>query len=288
MRALALFIMRGRFQAVIIALIGSWVPLLSQAALGMVTLRKGWQEGLLLSLWALLPLLAGLWIGDVGFVLVYATSAVLFVTYALALVLRATVSWSHTLFLAVVLSIFSVLVINFFVADLSEELTGVYRTIIKDMASSGVEGGAGSAQGFGGFTSIETSSLIAFWIGITSIAGVLLARWFQALAYNPGGFQREFHDLRLNVPLAVVSLLAFLFCTFKGNDYRLWAHLLGFPLALAGLGLVHFVVVRLKWGVTPLVLMYVALIIFSPLAVVLIVAAFSDVWLDYRQKFIKQ
>lgn len=45
MRALAEFIVRGRLQAALVALFGSLVPLVSPAAISLVTLNKGLSEG---------------------------------------------------------------------------------------------------------------------------------------------------------------------------------------------------------------------------------------------------
>lgn len=55
MRALAEFIMRGRPQACLVALVGVIVPLIGPASVGLVTLRKGSFEGALVALWATLP-----------------------------------------------------------------------------------------------------------------------------------------------------------------------------------------------------------------------------------------
>ena len=57
MRGLAEFIMRGRWQALAVAALGAGSLLfgwISASAVALVTLRKGWTEGMWLTLWALL------------------------------------------------------------------------------------------------------------------------------------------------------------------------------------------------------------------------------------------
>ncbi|MEZ5581549.1 MAG: hypothetical protein R3F37_01040 [Candidatus Competibacteraceae bacterium] len=40
---------------------------------------------------------------------------------------------------------------------------------------------------------------LIFANGLASLlCGLLLGRWWQALLFNPGGFSREFHELRLD------------------------------------------------------------------------------------------
>ena len=90
MRGLAEFIMRGRWQALAVVVLGAGSLLfgwLSAAAVALVTLRKGVADGAWLVFWALLPAVLAAWMsGDIG-------SVVLLVgTFALAVVLRLTVS----------------------------------------------------------------------------------------------------------------------------------------------------------------------------------------------------
>jgi len=90
MRGLAEFIMRGRWQALAVAVIGAGSLLfgwLSAAAIALVTLRKGVVDGSWLVLWALLPALLAAWMsGDIGSIVLLAG------TFALAVVLRVSVS----------------------------------------------------------------------------------------------------------------------------------------------------------------------------------------------------
>ena len=112
MRALAEFIMRGRLQAALVALVGSLVPMLSPATVSLVTLSRGVKEGLLVMLWGLLPLLLAFYGSAINPMITLATMAGLLVVVTSSEVLRLTVSWTSTLTVMMALSALSVLILN--------------------------------------------------------------------------------------------------------------------------------------------------------------------------------
>jgi hypothetical protein len=112
----------------------------------------------------------------------------------------------------------------------------------------------------------------------------MLARWWQATLYNPGGFQQEFHQLRLNPIQAVACFAAVIYCWSQGGDYQTWSSLFALPLLLVGIAIVHHLVkvknVSRQW----LVLFYIALLLFSPLTVLLVTLAVMDTWTNFRAR----
>lgn len=279
MRSIAEFIMRGRSQAVMIALLGSWVPILTQATLGLVSLRKGWQEGLLVTLWALLPALVAYWIGDVALTLAFASVAVILVTYFCAIVLRLTVSWPAALSALVALSCLCALISVFAVDNIVLETQEFLEQLVRDVDPEVRK------ELFDSWTHIWCGGMIGFWISVSAVVGLLVSRWWQALLYNPGGFQKEFHQLRLNNALALVSLVATVYCEFRGKEYGFWAHIFALPLILAGLGLLHCAVAKMNKGFALLIVSYFGLLLAPPLLLVLALAGLTDVWLNYRKRF---
>jgi len=99
MRGLAEFIMRGRWQALAVAVLGSVLVIaapISAAAIALVTMAQGMRNGTWVALWALLPALLLGWVsGDygTGFLLlsVYVGAAVLAQTLSLSLALIAII-----------------------------------------------------------------------------------------------------------------------------------------------------------------------------------------------------
>ena len=99
MRDLAEFIMRGRWQALAVAVIGSVLVIaapVSAAAIALVTLGRSVRDGAWVALWSMLPALLLGWVsGDYGTGLlllsVFVGAAVLAQTYSLSLALLAVV-----------------------------------------------------------------------------------------------------------------------------------------------------------------------------------------------------
>jgi len=127
--------------------------------------------------------------------------------------------------------------------------------------------------------------LIALILAVSALMSLFVARWWQALLYNPGGFAEEFHGLRLQPAVAGFLLLAVIGATRLPNGYEFWAELVAVPLLLAGLALVHHVVKFLQAGRQWLVFMYVGLIFFGPSVGVLLVGlGFADSVMNLRSR----
>lgn len=281
MRLLADFIMRGRLYAACAAILGSWIPLLSQTVIGLVTLRKGWAEGLIVLIVASLPVVYATVTGDFGLAIVAATLGVFVTAYAQAIVLRATASWEATLVVTVGVSSAIAGLIWLSNPNLGQDIAEFFKGYLPDAEPSPSDQIALFWQGF---TAFKACGLIAFWIGFSSLAGIVVSRWFQAILYNPGGFKSEFHALRLGYPVAGVCGAIVIYCWLNDHEYVFWGNLFSAPGALAGLALVHYALARFKWGFGAVVAVYVALLFVRPLAMVVIFLGVSDAWMDYRKK----
>jgi hypothetical protein len=117
----------------------------------------------------------------------------------------------------------------------------------------------------------------------TAVAMTMLARAWQAGLYNPGGFRKEFHALRLSPAIAVVCALTMVIGPVLGLNSMLLVWAAGTPLFIAALGLVHGVVGRKQLSGNWLAMFYLALVLLGPsLMLLLLVLAFVDSWLDIR------
>jgi len=201
-KALTEYAMRGRLQAVTVALIGSWLPFVSQAILGVVTLRKGWQEGLIVTLWASLPAFVGLWMAKVSAPIALASIVVFFIGYVGCCVLRSTISWPLALSVSALASALAAAVI---VGATDSVVTDVRDFFEKAMQGQTAENASQVASEIENWNTVSVAGVIAIWVSVTTVVGMLIARWWQSLAFNPGGFQEEFHQMRLNVSIAVTS-----------------------------------------------------------------------------------
>jgi hypothetical protein len=280
LRALAEFIMRGRAQACAVGLLGNLFPFVSPATIGLVTLRKGSVEGLLVALWAVLPLIVLIYISDSSPLLTAVSVASLFMMVVAANVLTWSVSWSWTMLSSVVAGGLIASGLGFVLSDDVELLVAEIGEIIAKMdaePSSEREVLVPGRQFMLG--------LIAWVLALSSIVSLLLSRWWQALLFNPGGFQEEFHSLRLSNQLAVAVLIAVVAGFYLPTEYRPWAQLAAIPLLLSGVALIHHVVKTLQLGSQWLMLMYFGLFVFSPTTGALLVGlAFSDSMLNLRSR----
>jgi hypothetical protein len=278
-RALAEFIMRGRMQASVVALLGSWFPLISPATVALVGLRRGAQDGMLILLWAVLPSLATLFVGDLGLLMTLFTLAGLLTTFAVALMLSSRFSWSQSLIGLVVLSSFFGLLLNVLTPDSIQTVVNLLAEKLEQ-----VQAQADQAPAIMMPSLVFVIGLISYVIAINSVLSLLLARWWQATLYNPGGFQTEFHLLRLGPVQTLICIVAMVFCGLQGEDYQAWLSLMGLPLLLAGIALVHHVANIRNTGGQWLVLFYLMLLLFNPIILVLMAVAALDTWINFRTR----
>ena len=279
MRVLAEFIMRGRMQASVVALLGSWFPLISPATVALVGLRRGAQDGMLILLWAVLPSLATLFVGDLGLLMTLFTLAGLLTTFAVALMLSSRFSWSQSLIGLVVLSSFFGLLLNVLTPDSIQMVVNLLAEKLEQIQAQ-----ADQAPAIMMPSLVFVIGLISYVIAINSLLSLLLARWWQATLYNPGGFQTEFHLLRLGPVQTLICIVAMVFCGLQGEDYQAWLSLMGLPLLLAGIALVHHVANIRNMGGQWLVLFYLMLLLFNPIILVLMAVAALDTWINFRTR----
>lgn len=231
MRGLAEYIMRGRSQAVIVAVISAGIPMffwVSAAAVGLVTLRRGIQDGGVVCLWAIVPAAVVAWYGEI--MPVFAIPGVM----ALAWLLRTTVRWSWVLGAAAVLGLaFSASLISVGETYL-EYVTQMFAQVFE-----GVEQDAGSSVVIEPPTALEVAGMFGLVQTVTLTVCTLIARWWQAMLFNPGGFRSEFHGIRLAPIQALGLIAAAMGLGALGPGFQMWSWMPLVPLLFAGLGLVH-------------------------------------------------
>lgn len=263
MRALAEFIMRGRAQACCVALLGTFFPFVSPATIGLVTLRKGSTEGLVILLWAALPSIVSYYFGQGSGLLTLVSVVSLLMMVVSANVLRVTSSWQATMLATMLVAIAVTLGFGLLLSAEVDLLIAKVSEIFAEIAAS-----QGGQQAEGQEPVVPTRplvlGLVALMLSISAIVSLLLSRWWQAMLYNPGGFGEEFHNLRLDIRVAGGSLLAFTLLLYLPGDFRFWAELMALPLLISGLSLVHYGVKALSQGRQWLVFMYVGLVVSGP------------------------
>lgn len=280
MRALAEFIMRGRAQACVVALLGNIFPFVSPAAIGLVTLRKGSIEGVIVTLWAVLPLIGTYYLSEGNQLLTLVSVAALFMMVISANVLRITTSWQWTMLVSVVVGVVTALVTGWLFANaidqFVQDVSDVFAQIAEEQKLQETPFVPGRQFILG---------LMAWMLTLSAIASLLVSRWWQALLFNPGGFQQEFHGLRLDSRVALMLLAAVIAGLYLPSEYKPWLQLLSVPLLICGLALIHHSVKFLNVGGQWLGLLYFGLVVTgSSTAILLVSLGFADSILNLRPR----
>lgn len=270
--------MRGRREALLVAVLATVVPMffwVSASVVGLVTLRRGPREGVLLMLWAMLPCLALAWLGEIM------PAAALAGMWVVATVLRVTVSWQLTLVAIAGMG----LLMGGALVTVGAAYLAEAEKLVAGFFSSLAEQGDPAAAALQPPGAVQIAGIFGFMHALTLLGCVAVARWWQASLYNPGGFRAEFHALRLS-PAMVAALGASALALYgQGPEVQVWAWILLLPLLAAGAGLVHALVAARKGtGAGWLGFFYAALLLVPLVKYVAVTLAALDSVTDLRRR----
>lgn len=298
MRVLASYIMRGRYQAILVIAISAALSILlppfsylSGAGVGLVTLRHGPQEGMFVSLGAALGLgiFAHLLLGNPFPGLAFALLVGL-PMWGLAWTLRSTASLALTVTAAALLGVLLIISLHLLVPSPAAQWRAILDTLKPALTQSGMFSDAqltkaGLDQLAQGMTLLLASATV-----LSLTISLFIARWWQAILYNPGGFRAEFHELRLMrswaaPTLAVLAVAVLANGAAKQIALELLVVML-IPYMIQGVALVHRVMAKLGAHVAWLVAMYGLLLVALPqMAMVLMTVGFADTWFNLQSYF---
>lgn len=291
MKFLANYIMRGPMQAILVASATALVPPLgyfSGGTVGLVALRLGPLEalkvvggtmavtvliGMLIARNPLGPLLltVGLWL------------PVMVVAYHL----RRAVRLERSLLIAGLFGLILVAGVHVAVPD----PTAWWHTMLERMVSDAPTEQRHALQRMMGQIAPVMTGVLAAALTFGVIASLFLARWWQAMLYNPGGFRQEFHALRFGKAFGLVTVVLVILASLSVPGAGLLRDLL--PLLvllqlLQGLAVVHTLVADAGASRAWLVAIYVLLalpMVTTQAALTLAVAGVVDNWMDFRMLF---
>ena len=282
MRGLAEFIMRGRWQALGVAVLGSgsllfgWV---SAAAIALVTLRNGSASGGWLTLWAILPaMIIAAISGDTGSVLL------LLGTFSLAVILRESVSLSLAVMASVPLALLGGAALTLFNGVFLQELVATFNQALAQLEQELAQGEAAETV-FNAVSVPQVAALLATGNAVIALLSLILGRYWQASLYNPGGFGEEFRALRLPVGAVLLMASAALVLWWMGADWRVWSAVVVLPLTIVGFSLLHAFAKRAGKGVTWLALMYALWIVLDPVKWLWVGCVVIDTFADVRGRW---
>lgn len=276
--------MRGRWQALAVAVLGAGSLLfgwISAAAIALVTLRQGVASGGWLVFWALLPAVVASWLsGDPGSVLL------LLGVFVLAVVLRATVSLALVVAASALVGLISGGGLLLIGADFLAQLVDVFAALLEQLQSN-VATEESMALVLSAPSTVQVAGILAAGNAVTAVLSLLLARYWQALLYNPGGFREEFHALRLP-PLWTTGLGLLSLAVWAQEPWVSgWALVVSVPLMFCGFSLVHAYVAASGRGASSLVIFYLLWLFVDPVKGLLLGCVVADAWIDFRRRWVR-
>lgn len=255
------------------------------ALVALVALRKGTVAALSVAAFAVPMLLAVSYFSGSGMLLPLAVLGLWAPVILLSAVLRSTGS------LALMLQAGAALAGGTLVAwyAIDPDPAGTVRVFLETqllpmLKDTGSDSGSPTEDQLDALARIIPGLVGAGGLVVTALA-ILIGRWWQAVAFNPGGFRRDFHRLRHGRTAALVVAGLMLAAALTGQPV-----LSGFALAGAvtlifqGIALVHGVIAAAGqsglwlWGMYGLLLLLPL-----PAAVLLAVAGGLDNWMDFRR-----
>ncbi|MBT6481083.1 MAG: hypothetical protein HOK53_04205 [Gammaproteobacteria bacterium] len=273
MRGLAEFVMKGRKQAIMAVLLLGLIPLLnllSPVLVGLVVLRKGFQEAVQVLVWAILPIGGWALAGDpVPLIMLLGITG-------LAGLLRSSESWEFTLLAAIAVGV---------CVEIYLRLQPAVLDLIFLQMQPYFEANAIQGEQLDALRDVMTSFMGAVYMFL-SIILLMLARWMQAALFNPGGFQKEFHGLRVEQNVALILVSCMMLANFEILIPQTWMLYLVLPLMFSGIALIHAVVAAKKLSSLWLAVLY-ALIVLPLIANLVVLLALLDSWYDFRTRLTK-
>jgi hypothetical protein len=264
--------MRGRVQATLVVVISAVLPLLfwlSAAAGSLVLLRRGFKDATLVIVGGLLAGLAVWVMGDP------ITFLVIVGALALAAMLRAEHPWSRVLLASAVFAVAFSLVLDLALAQTFDVLAKAFAEAMPQIEGQPVLSGELIRPVLVASTAVT--------VQLFSVLALMLARYWQAALYNPGGFGREFRELKLPKQTMAVLVAVMVVAPFIGPQFIILASASSLVLVLAGIALMHGLVAQGRLAGFWLVGMYVTLpLIMQLIYPLLMVLAIVDSLIDFR------
>ena len=295
MKSFANWVMKGRMQAVIAALLFAafglvLTPLMlfSSAVIILTVLRQGWLEGTLvivasLAVFGLGALMSAMPAGMllVG-LMVWLPAALLGGVLGMTGSLRITIEVAALLAAGIVVLQYGLVgdPAAFWAAGLNDVLQRIDPEALSASSAAQLQQSVELVAGW------MAGGVAAVWL-LGSIASLVLARHWSALIDQPGAFGAEFRRLRFGRwALLIVPLLLIVGVLASGGEPTLIGqlYLVGMLLFMVqGISLVHGLVTDFGASRAWLIGMYLLLFLLAPQAVPLLaVAGYVDGWLDFR------
>jgi hypothetical protein len=307
----AQFVLHSRLRAVVMAVFFVFLPLFRPfgwAVLGLVTLRKGAIEG------GFVLIVLGLFLVSMGLqvekfasqeALEQTSSVVLWLSTAglllsgvlvwfFALILRQYASWSKVLQAGLWGSVFIIACAHIIHPDLASWWVPVVEDSLRHMQKM-FKTKLPPITEFSALAGTVMTGMQIVMALLVSLLSLLIARWWQASLYNPGGLGQELLQARLGIAetglLGVLALLMLTEVSVLGKAIAVdLIPVVGAIFILAGICLVHRFLAVMKRPWMGVIIFYglIPIVGFRNMMFLLISLAVIDSWVNLGGRFIKR
>ena len=266
------------------------VSIVSSAAVALVTLRRGGYEGLyiLIASYVLAAILGLVIFGSFQFALLYGP-----LIWLIAMILREVKELSIAVEITVLFGVAGIVVFFIFVNDPA----AMWGSILTQMTQPVLENSDVDfpvekiKQNIQFFSHFMTGGVAAGSVyGL--LFGLFLARWWQSVLYNPGGFREEYLSLKVRPKLAIVSIvIAAIAWLMSGVLSEIcWNITILFVVlyTIVGTAILHIVFSTMKTRFFMVPFLYLTLVFVPHMTIVVVIVGVIDTWLDLRSKFLNK
>ncbi len=267
----------------IVSLIMPPVSIVSSASVALVTLRRGAVEGLIVlgCSTAVAGLLGYFLVGNFQFVLLYGMVLWLPV-WVISIILREGRYLSLAVEIAVLLGVLGVIGFYLYNADLAV----MWKAILTQMVPSNAP--VADITHTLDVMSHYMTGIVAAASVFGLLFGLFLARWWQALLYNPGGFKQEFLSLNTHPRLALGSIAVVVIAALSSGVISEIAWnitiLLLVLYVFIGTAVLHALFGSMKMGRFMVPMFYVTLFLIPHAMLPVALVGLSDAWMNLRNK----
>lgn len=267
------------------------VGLFSGAAVALITLRISWQEGLIYTLLGSAVLAIASYLRDESLEISTGLIGWLPIVF-FASFLAQTGSWQRTLQALLTVSIAGVLLFHLYEPEPAlfwQATLEQFKPILQEAYQLSSTEADKLLQGMADWMTAVFTAAIA----ITVALALLLARHWQAMLYNPGGFGKEFRELSIGKIPALVMVLCIVLAIVVGSTLAVEILIIAIGIfMLQGIAIAHSVVYQLEMGAGWLVALYVLLfvlilVLLPQMFVLLATFGIIDNFIDFRAKIAK-
>jgi hypothetical protein len=263
--------------------LGVPIAWLGEIIIALITLRLGFYRGSQVALAAFVPL-------ALAFLFFVQHSVIVFEAYALAwiivfaLVLRWTKGWGPLLLFSAIIAMVHVVSVQLFYPEITQFWLTQLHSAVDHSAFFKNTDPKQQKQMFDYLASIATGFTATF-IVVGQLTVLLLARWWQASLFNPGGLRQELTNISMPF-IGSIGLMMIYFGTLYWpglfNDLIITAT---YPFTLSGLSLLHFYAERQNYGKFLLISVYLLFVtMFFIMLNLLAFISVIDSYIDLRQK----